>query len=100
MEWFNDSSKSLLSMDSNHSDGLSLARSLSLSLSLPTPQLKQKGNLLSYIWGSSEAKQASALGDLTGQECHQGPFFCSAFLTGLAPPSGCWMESFQYCIQT
>lgn len=72
-------------MDSNHSDGLSLARSLSLSLSLPTPQLKQKGNLLSYIWGSSEAKQASALGDLTGQECHQGPFFCSAFLTGLVP---------------
>ena len=37
-------------MDSNHSDGLCL------SLSLPTPQLKQKGNLLSYILGSSEAK--------------------------------------------
>lgn len=55
-----------------------------LSLS-PYSPVKQKGNLLSYIWGSSEAKQASALGDLAGQRCHQGPFFCSAFLTGLVP---------------
>ena len=79
-------------MDSNHSDGL--------SLSLPTPQLKQKGNLLSYILGSSEAKQASALCDLAGQQCHLGPFFCSAFLTTLAPPPGCLMEPFQHFIQT
>ena len=57
---------------------------LSLSLS-HTHQIKQSGNLLSYTFGSSEVKQTSALGDWADQQCHQGPFFCSAFLTGLVP---------------
>ena len=44
--------------------------------SLCTPQFKQSGNLLSYIFGSFEVKQASTLGDSAGQQCHQG---CSPF---------------------
>ena len=86
---FNDSSKSVLSIDSNHSERryLSLSPSLSLSLSpsLHTHQIKQSGNLLSYIFRSSEVKQTLALGDSADQQCHQGPFFCSAFMTGLVP---------------
>ena len=78
---FNDSSESGLSIDSNHSEKLSLR----FSLYLHAHQIKQSGNLLSYIFGSSEVKQTSALGDSADQQCHQGPFFCSAFLTGLVP---------------
>lgn len=88
---FNDSSKSLLSMDSNHSDRI------------PPSQLPSLSNQEIYHLTYLEVLRSNKLQrDSAGQQCHQGcsvgPFFCSAFLIGLAPPSGCWMKRFQHCI--
>ena len=89
---FNDSSKSLLSMDSNHSDRI------------PPSVLPSLSNQEIYYLTYLEVLRSNKLQRWVIQQVNNvikvaaGPFYCSAFLIGLALPSGCWMKHFQHCI--
>ena len=101
---FNDSSKSVLSIDSNHSERryLSLSPSLSLSLSLPLSILTRLSNQEIYCLTYWEVLRSNKLQHWVIQLINnviKVHFSALPFLLDWCPFSGFWMEPFQHCIQ-